>query len=233
VSKMKNCAEFHRANRVQMKQSPENIREQEHPIFEKGRRTQPAGLFAFFAMLGIAVLFITILVMFVLSAGSADLARGKFPWLFYISTPLILICSAVIEKTKKAFRNDEPDQLLRWFMWTMAASVAFCILQFFAWKQLWGSGITLYKVNGVTSHAGAFLFVLSGLHVLHLAGGLCFLFMRMFALVNSRGDEVRTMIYFADKREGARISALALYWHFLAGLWVVMLGVFAWFFANT
>lgn len=216
-----------------MKQSPENTREREHPVFEKGRRAQPAELFAVFAMMGIAVLFITLLVMFVLSAGTEQLSGGTFPWLFYISTPLIAVCSAVIEKTKKAFRDDVPDALMRWYMWTMGVSLAFCVLQFFAWKQLWSTGITLYEVNGETSHTGAYLFVLSGLHVIHLAGGLCFLFARMFALVAGRGDEVKTMLFFADKREGARISALALYWHFLAALWMVMLGVFAWFFANA
>jgi cytochrome c oxidase subunit 3 len=208
--------------------------EAEHPIWVKGRKAQPAGLFAVFSIAGITVLFLTIMVMFALASPARDLSGQHFPKLFFFSTPLILLCSITIEKTKHAFRHDNSDALLKWQSYTLALSIAFCVMQFFAWKQLWETGITMTQVNadtaGVNSNGGAYLYILSGLHVAHLAGGLCFLFAAMFRTINNRDDMVKAVIYFSDKREGARISALALYWHFLGALWCVMFLFFLWFF---
>lgn len=206
----------------------------DHPIWERGRKAQPASLWAVFSMAGITVLFLTIMAMFALASPERHLGGQHFPKLFFLSTPVILLCSFTIEKTKRAFRTDNSADLLKWQMYTLALSVAFCVMQFFAWKQLWQTGITMTTVNddSTTSAAnsGAYLYVLSGLHVAHLLGGLCFLFVAMFRTVNNRDDMVKSVVYFSDKREGGRISALALYWHFLGALWCVLFLFFLWFF---
>lgn len=207
----------------------------EHPVvWEKGRSAQPASLFAVFAMAGIAVLFLTLMVLFALASPGQYLAGQHFPKLFFLSTPVILLCSWTIEKTKRAFRTDDADALLKWQTYTLAVSLVFCVLQFFGWRQLWETGITLTHVNadGVATNAngGAYLYVLSGLHVLHLLGGLCFLFAAMFRLLANRDDLVKAVVYFSDRREGARIAALALYWHFLGALWCMLFLFFLWFF---
>lgn len=141
-----------------------------------------------------------------------------------------------MEKTKRAFREDDADALLKFQLWTLALSLAFCVVQFFAWRQLWSSGITMLTVetDGTTmqSNSGAYVYVLSGLHALHILGGLCFLFASMFRLINNRDDLVKSVVYFSDRREGGRIAALALYWHFLGGLWVVMCLFFFWVFSR-
>lgn len=217
-----------------MEQKRKKVADTEHPIFRKGRAAQPAGLFAVFSMIGITVLFLAIMVMFALASPSQHLGGQQFPKLFFFSTPVILLCSYTIEKTKRAFHTDNSDALLKWQSLTLALSLLFCVMQFFAWQQLWETGITLTSVNAnnvaQNSNGGAYLYVLSGLHVAHLLGGLCFLFAAMFRLINNREDMVKAVVYFSDKREGGRISALALYWHFLGALWCVMFLFFLWFF---
>ncbi len=217
-----------------MEKKRKKLADPEHPIFEKGRAAQPAGLFAMFSMIGITVLFLTIMVMFAFASPSQHLGGQHFPKLFFLSTPIILLCSYTIEKTKRAFRTDNSDALLKWQTWTLVFSLLFCVMQFFAWKQLWETGISMTTVNAnavaQNSNSGAYLYVLSGLHVAHLLGGLCFLFAAMFRLINNGEDMVKAVLYYSDKREGARISALALYWHFLGALWCVMFLFFLWFF---
>jgi cytochrome c oxidase subunit 3 len=206
----------------------------EDRIFDKGRSVQPASMFAVFSMIGISILFLTIMILFALASPHQHLGGQHFPKLFFFSTPVILLCSYTIEKTRRAFRTDNSEALLRWQLWTLVLSLVFCVMQFFAWKQLWQTGITLTNVSenntAVNSNGGAYLYVLSGLHVAHVLGGLCFLFAAMFRLINHREDMVKAVIYFSDKREGARTSALALYWHFLGALWCVMFLFFLWFF---
>ena len=208
--------------------------EADHPIWEKGRKAQPAGLWAVFSICGIAILFLTIMIMFAMASPEKHLVKQQFPKLFFLSTPVILLCSYTIEKTKRAFRTDNGDELLKYQLYTLALSLLFCVMQFFAWRELYATGITMTSVNQngetITSNGGAYLYVLSGLHVLHLIGGLWFLFSAIFRLVNNRNDLVKAVVYFSDKREGGRISALALYWHFLGTLWCVMFLFFLWFF---
>ena len=110
-----------------MDQKRKKRTEADHPIWEKGRKAQPANLFAIFSMLGIAVLFLTIMVMFALASPERDLGGQHFPKLFFLSAPIILLCSCTIEKTKNAFRRDDSDALLKWQSYTLA----FCLMQFF------------------------------------------------------------------------------------------------------
>lgn len=217
-----------------MRQAKRTDTDPDHPIWEKGRKAQPASLWAVFSIVGITVLFLTIMMMFVLASPERHLGGQHFPKLFFLSTPVILLCSFTIERTKRAFRTDNSDDLLKWQLYTLALSFAFCVMQFFAWRQLWQTGITMTAVgeNGTasTANSGAYLYVLSGLHVVHLLGGLAFLFAAMFRVVNNRDDMVKSVVYFSDKREGGRIAALALYWHFLGALWCVLFLFFLWFF---
>ena len=60
--------------------------------------------------------------------------------------------------------------------------------------------------------ASSFLYVLSGLHVLHLLGGIVAL---IVVLVNAMGNK-----YSSENYVGLKICST--YWHFLGGLWVYL-----------
>jgi cytochrome c oxidase subunit 3 len=85
---------------------------------------------------------------------------------------------------------------------TWILGLGFVAGQLVVWRQLASGGLYL----STNAHA-SFVYVLTTLHALHLLGGL-------IALSWVRGPSV---------------SVVALYWHFLVGLWIYLLVVlFLW-----
>jgi cytochrome c oxidase subunit 3 len=100
---------------------------------------------------------------------------------------------------------------LSWYRITLVLAFAFLAGQFLAWRQLSSQGVYL-----ATSPSSSFFYVLTVLHALHLLGGIGAL---IYALRCLRTDD--------GPRPVNVLGAAALYWHFMAVLWIFMLVVLA------
>ena len=100
---------------------------------------------------------------------------------------------------------------LSWYRITLALSFAFLAGQYLAWQRLSSEGVYL-----ATSPSSSFFYVLTALHALHLLGGLGAL---IYALRCLRTDD--------GPRPVTVLGAAALYWHFMAVLWIYLLVVLA------
>ncbi|HEU4719477.1 MAG TPA: cytochrome c oxidase subunit 3 [Bacteroidia bacterium] len=203
-------------------------------VFSKAERSHPLKMLVYFVLAGISMLFFTLMTLFAFSGPERHLGGQKFPKYFLVSTVIILLSSFFLESARRAFREENGKKLLDRMMITMVLALAFSVAQVMGWMQLWDSGITLYGIGGIPpttgTPSGAFLFLISGLHLLHLSVGLVFLFLTMFKVVHTRSDDVRSVIFFTNRLERTRIDMLTLYWHFLGGLWLILFLYFLWFF---
>ena len=215
---------------------PEEI---EDRIARKAATNHPLKNLVYFVIAGICMLFFTLMVIFAMNGPRNFFKNQHFPKLFFASTALIVVSSYFIERVRKAFDKEDAKKMMDYLFITMLLAVGFAVTQGFSWKEMWDSHITLFSVgeNNVGKKLaetrtpdGGFLFVISGLHLLHLTAGLIFLFAAMFKVVHVRGDDVRGVIYFSNRLEKSRIEMLARYWHFLGGLWVVLCIYFLCFF---
>ena len=84
---------------------------------------------------------------------------------------------------------------------------AFLIGQIQSWKQL--VEMDVYFVGNPT---GSFLYVLTGLHAIHIISGLVFL---IIVIVSSFKLKIHS-------RSLIRIEMCTTYWHFLGGLWLYL-----------
>ena len=84
--------------------------------------------------------------------------------------------------------------------------------QLFALRELAKQGIYLRN----NPHSSLF-YVLTGAHGIHLLGGMVALF--CLVVTASRRPEV---VLFDFRRQSSRTAAAALYWHFLAGIWLCL-----------
>ncbi|MCA1591942.1 MAG: cytochrome c oxidase subunit 3, partial [Acidobacteria bacterium] len=107
----------------------------------------------------------------------------------------------------------------RWLLVTLLLGLGFLASQLMAWRQFVAQG--LYIASNPHS---SFFYVLTGLHGLHLLGGilaLCYLI--LFAWRKQRpqpAESVRRHVY---------TDMVALYWHFMDALWVFLfLLLFLW-----
>ncbi len=204
-------------------------------LIRKAARNHPLKNLVYFILAGITMLFFALMTFFAFSRPAHFFTGQHFPRAFIVSTLIIVVSSFTMEQARRAYNHENGRRLLNYLMLTLLLALGFGVAQVLGWEELWGNDITIFGVGGISDDktrtpSGAFLFLISGLHLLHLAGGLIFLFLSSFKVVNVSSDDVRSVIYFADLLERTRIEMLAKYWHFLGGLWFLLFLYFLWFF---
>ena len=179
-----------------------------------GRGVPGAGLLAMrFLLVSITMLFVTIGVAYHERAKApAHWQHIHVPPLLWLSTALILASSWTLELGRGAFDRKNSFRYARWLELTVVIGVAFLASQVFALRELAGQGIYLRN----NPHSSLF-YVLTGAHGLHLMGGIAVL---VYLLIKA---SVRPEVVLFDfKRQRSRAAAAALYWHFLAGIWLCL-----------
>jgi cytochrome c oxidase subunit 3 len=135
-----------------------------------------------------------------------------------VSTALILLSSVTAHLAVKASRKGDAPMLRGWLAATLGLGLGFLAAQLFAWRSLAAQGVFL-----ASNPHSSFFYLLTGLHGVHLLGGilaLAYVLWRAFA-----GDSRPH----AEARSRAGVWAAALYWHFMDGLWVFLfLLLFVW-----
>lgn len=126
---------------------------------------------------------------------------------FWITSGIILISSATMHWAYLAAKKDNLEATKIAITITTILGVAFLIGQYIAWGDL-----VKRNVYFVGNPSGSFVYVLSGLHGLHIIGGVIFL---LIVLVATFGFNVHS-------KKLSQIEMCATYWHFLDGLWLYL-----------
>jgi cytochrome c oxidase subunit 3 len=144
------------------------------------------------------------------------------PALLWVSTALILASSATFEVARRALRRGAQTVYRRWLITSFGLGFGFLVAQLLAWRSLVGQGIYL-----ATNPHSSFFYLLTGLHALHLVGGIIGL---GYLMLRARRDaEAAAGARDAGANQRARVDAIGLYWHFMDGLWVYLFALlFLW-----
>lgn len=140
-------------------------------------------------------------------ADSDDWFSVSLPHILFLNTAILLASSVAIEMARAAVRANTLKKCVQWLLATLALGLVFLGGQIAAWEQLVREGLNLGANPG-----SFFIYVVSGTHGVHLLGGIAAL-----AIVSALFRRWR-----AAKQEIA-VDALALYWHFMDGLWIYLL----------
>jgi cytochrome c oxidase subunit 3 len=179
-----------------------------------GQGVPGAGLLAMrFLLVSISALFATIGVAYYERAQShSHWQHIQAPPLLWLSTGLILASTWTLEIARSAFERRNSLRYARWLEATVGIGTAFLASQLFALRELAGQGIYLRH----NPHSSLF-YVLTGAHGVHLLGGM--LALCVLLVQAARRPEI---VLFDFKRQRSRAAAAALYWHFLAGIWLCL-----------
>lgn len=148
---------------------------------------------------------------------SFDWRGGQMPSLVYLSTALIIASSFAFTRAKSALRRNVEGGYNLWLGLTLLLGFGFLASQFLAWQQLVARGVYL-----ASNPHSSFFYVLTGLHAVHILGGMIglgylFIFARRAA---SEG---------ADAKRRTLTDVVGIYWHFMDLLWVFLfLLLFLW-----
>ena len=164
-----------------------------------------------FAMTSMVSLFVTLTVALQARwAHPKDWVSIRLPRVLYLNTLVLLISSLTIEVARHSARAEARRRRTIYLCATLLLGLTFVGGQFVGWKDLVSSGVYLASNPG-----SLFLYVITGAHGLHLFGGmiaLVWVIFRAGSLERSRKAETA-------------VDVVALYWHFMDGLWVYLLGL--------
>lgn len=184
----------------------------------KARTARSYKLILLFAMVSMTMMFAGLTSAFVVSKSRVDWLKDfQLPSAFYYSTIVILGCSVTFHLAKKAIQKDNKSATTTFLFATLALGILFVILQFVGFGQIVENGY--YFTGAESSITTTFLYIVTVVHLIHLAGGLISLLIIIYNHFKQKYNSTQTL----------GIELGAMYWHFLDFLWVYLF-VFLYFF---
>ena len=144
----------------------------------------------------------------VYSGGAGKGIRIALPHAFMYSTAVIIISSVTLFLASRAAKQLQFAKQ-RLFLWlTALLGIAFFAIQVYAWSVLVKMGVYFTNPNASQS----FIYVFTGMHLLHILGGLGLLF---HALSGSYKNIPQVKNLF-------RMEFAGIFWHFIDIIWIYL-----------
>lgn len=173
-----------------------------------GASSLPAATIGLGVFLAVVVtLFALLISAYFMRMQAADWAQMPAPKLLWFNTGVLILSSAALQYAQVAARRGRMEDVGDGLIAGGLFAFAFLVGQLFAWQQLNAAGYFL-----ATNPANAFFYLLTGLHGLHVLGGLAVLALTV--------DKVWRGVELGQVRLSVRLCAF--YWHFLLALWLVL-----------
>jgi len=176
-------------------------------------RIHPHKFTLWVAIGSIIMMFAGLTSAYIVKSGQAGWQEVKTPVIFWFSTAVLLISSVTIQASLRAFKQKEMRQFRLLFLITLILGIAFVILQWTGFMYLWNKGMH-FEGSGAVQ----FLYIIFGLHALHVLGGI-------IAMVI-----ISIQQYFSNNRSynSVPVEVMTTYWHFVDILWIYLLIFFIW-----
>lgn len=134
----------------------------------------------------------------------------ELPNIFFVSTVVLLLSSIVLHYSFEAFKRGEQARYKSALLIAFAMGIGFLVLQGLGWNELYSIGVDLRG-----NPAGSFLYILTGVHALHIIGGIVALLIGVLIAF--------TREYKLTERRKINFELTLQYWHFVDLLWVYLL----------
>lgn len=153
----------------------------------------------------VGVIFSLLAVTYYLRMDLGDWVPMADPSLLWVNTGVLIISSVFFQFARNTAQGEDFNRARKLFISAGVFAILFVFGQFFVWQQLTaaGSGIS-------TSAASSFFFLLTGMHVVHIVGGLWVWSRTTFRFFNQTQLPALKL----------SIELCTTYWHFLLVLWV-------------
>lgn len=181
-----------------------------------GQRFSNLRIFTYLALIGITMAFLALTVSYLAATIYTPFNKLQLPYIFHANTVIILFSSYAVHQMRKAAQANDFDILFTGLVATAGLGIAFTVFQLMGWAELSAQSIGLHNL------AGAHLYVITGLHLLHLSVGVVLLAFTAYHAWLMKTDAVKQLLFETDPMSKERIDMLATYWHFVDGLWVYL-----------
>jgi cytochrome c oxidase subunit 3 len=166
------------------------------------------------AIASILMMFAGLTSAFIVKSNLVGWRSIQMPKVFWVSTFVILASSLTIQMALRSFRQREMKNYRLLIAATFILGIVFVTLQWAGFTELWEvQKITFKGVAG----AGVFLYIIFGLHALHVIGGVIVLIV-LFA---------KAFLGSIKTYSSVPVEVAATYWHFVDILWIYLLLFFS------
>jgi cytochrome c oxidase subunit III len=180
-------------------------------------------------IVGMIMMFAALTSAYLVRKSGGNWLDFALPQAFFYSTVLILLSSVTMHLACQAFRENNDLKYKVLVTVTAFLGVAFVVTQYQGKLELDKIGVYLH-----TNPSSSFLFLLTGLHVLHVLVGITvllttwlFAFLKPISkfalgLQHLGTDEMLDNIVRLKQKRLLRLEIVATFWHFLDVLWVYL-----------
>ncbi len=153
--------------------------------------------------------------LYVREGASTDWQHIVLPPILFFNTLALIASGVALEiarrRVSEFMRGKDPSRAAAtfWLNATMLLGLVFVVGQYMAWLKLRSLGLYL-----PTNPNSSFFYVFTGVHAVHVIGGLGGL-TRVMAKFRGIGSPLRK----------STLDATSYYWHFMGLLWIYLLGV--------
>lgn len=186
------------------------------------KRIHPQKFMMWLAMASMSMAFAGLTSGYMVREAQGNWRYYTLPQIFWYSTIPIVLSSVTIIMGIRAFRKREMPRFRILISVTLLLGILFGIMQFTGFYQLYHQ-LQQVRINGQVLNESAtvringnpsesFLFIIAGMHLLHLLGGIVALLIVFFRAFRTRVKTYSTT--------GLEITAT--YWHFVDILWLYL-----------
>ncbi|WP_304232826.1 heme-copper oxidase subunit III [Jiulongibacter sediminis] len=186
------------------------------------KRREPFQFMLYLGIASSALLFLFVFLVFVKKELVNQDIPVQLPGSFWLSTLLILTSSVTLQLVSRALDNQQFALHRHLLMATYFLALGFLMTQIWGWMSLLRNNILPSNNTG-----GSFIFILSGLHLIHTLGGLVALSLVVYNSMKNR-SYIDSFVDSVNPPNILRLKLVTLYWHFLDIVWIIIFLFFLW-----
>jgi len=191
-----------------MKNAKVPIWEQESSEAQPTLGMNPKKFSMWLFLLSVVMIFASLTSGYIVRKAEGNWVDFELPPIFWFTTAILLLSSVTHQLAFNHAKKDNLVQVKGWMFLTTLLGIGFLVTQWYAWVYLVNINV-YFSGNNV---AGSFLYVLTGLHALHVISAI------IFVLVIT----VRTFQFKVHSRNILGIELCTTFWHFLDALWIYL-----------
>jgi cytochrome c oxidase subunit 3 len=185
-------------------------------IDNKPQAIHPHKFTLWVAMGSIVMMFAGLTSAYIVKKNQSNWLEFNLPIIFWYSTGIILLSSLTIQLAAKSFKAREMGRYRTLITLTAFLGLVFLAMQVGGFMDLESRDIAL--TGSKSNSAASFLLVITGLHMLHVLGGVI-----AILIIFARAYASRVKNY-----SSLPIEMAATYWHFVDVLWIYLFIFYNW-----
>jgi cytochrome c oxidase subunit 3 len=183
---------------------------------EKLERLHPYQLILYLFLIGSSIIFLFLVIAHFATRPDASVAENfTLPQSFAVSSLLIIVTSYFMSQTSQLFKNEELIRLRNNLGILLFLGLGFCVSQYIGWLSMMDKGILFEGRSG-----GVYLYILSGLHFIHILGGIFYLLLSFLQVVRISKDPVESLVACTNPYEKLKLNLLVTFWYYLDITWL-------------